>query len=296
MKALATAHWRELITEGIGEETAKNVIAAARKVLDIGFIRGDELVKLRAGRKKLTTGCTSLDDLMRGGLETESITEFYGEFGSGKSQFCHQLAVTAQLPEEEGGLAGNVLYIDTEQVFRPERCIEMASRFEYFKDNPKKVLNGIIFADAYTSSHQMLLLESADEIIKDNKVKLIVIDALMSHFRSEYIGREMLAARQQQLNKHIHKLTRLMRAFECAAAIANQVSDVPDAYHSGFDPKAIGGHILGHAVHTRLFIRKSRPPQRIVKVVASPFLPEGEAPVLITEKGIVSTDQIEDDA
>lgn len=294
VRSLATAHWRELITEGIGEDTAKKVIQAAQKVLDIGFIRGDDLVKLRAGRQKLTTGCNSLDVLMRGGLETESITEFYGAFGSGKSQFCHQLAVTCQLPPEDGGLGGNVLYIDTEQVFRPDRCIEIASRFNYFKDNPQKVLNGIIFAEAYTSAHQMLLLESADEIIKENRVKLIIIDALMSHFRSEYIGRETLAARQQQLNKHLHKLTRLLRAFNCAAAIANQVTDTPDLY-SGFEPKAIGGNVLGHAVHTRLFIRKARDNQRIIKVVASPFLPEGEAPLIITEKGLVSSDQLEDE-
>jgi len=295
VKSLATAHWRELITEGIGEETAKSVIAAAQKVLDIGFVSGAELMQLRASRVKLTTGCTALDDLMEGGIETESITEFYAAFGAGKSQMCHQLAVTVQLPVEQGGLAGKVLYIDTEQVFRPERVIEIASRFDYFKDNPKKVLDGIIFAEAYTSAHQMLLLDAADEVIKDNKVKLIIIDALMSHFRSEYIGREMLATRQQQLNKHLHKLTRLLRAFECAAVIANQVTDTPDAYSGGFDPKAIGGNVLGHAVHTRLYIRKTRPPHRIFKVVASPFLADGEAPVIINEKGIISSDQIDSD-
>ena len=293
VKSLATAHWRELITEGIGEDTAKNVIKAAQKVLDIGFVSGVELMKLRAGRVKLTTGCTALDELLDGGIETESITEFYAAFGAGKSQICHQLAVTVQLPVEQGGLAGKVLYIDTEQVFRPERVIEIAGRFDHFKDDPAKVLNGIIFAEAYTSAHQMLLLEAADEIIKENNVKLIIIDALMSHFRSEYIGREMLATRQQQLNVHLHKLTRLLRAFECAAVIANQVTDTPDGY-SSFEPKAIGGNVLGHAVHTRLYIRKVRPPGRIIKVVASPFLADGEVPVLITEKGIISADQIDE--
>ena len=294
VKSLATAHWRELITEGIAEDTAKNVIKAAQKVLDIGFVSGVELMELRAGRVKLTTGCTALDELMEGGIETESITEFYAAFGAGKSQMCHQLAVTVQLPVEQGGLGGKVLYIDTEQVFRPKRCIEIAGRFDHFKENPKKVLDGIIFAEAYTSAHQMMLLEAADEIIKDNNVKLIIIDALMSHFRSEYIGRGMLAERQQQLNKHLHKLTRLLRAFECAAVIANQVTDTPDAF-SGFDPKAIGGNVLGHAVHTRLFIRKGRPPARVIKIIASPFLADGEVPVIITEKGIISSDQLDPD-
>ena len=295
VKSLATAHWRELITEGIAEDTAKKVIKAAQKVLDIGFVSGVELMELRANRVKLTTGCTGLDELLEGGIETESITEFYAEFGAGKSQICHQLAVTVQLPVEQGGLGGKVLYIDTEQVFRPKRCIEIAARFDHFKEDPKKVLNGIIFAEAYTSAHQMILLEAADEIIKDNNVKLIVIDALMSHFRSEYIGRAMLAERQQQVSKHLHKLTRLLRAFECAAVIANQVTATPDSY-SNFEPKAIGGNIVGHTVHTRLYIRKVRPPGRIIKIVASPFLPDGEVPVIITEKGIISADQEDTDA
>lgn len=292
VKSLATAHWRELVTEGIGEDTAKNVIKAAQKVLDIGFVSGSELVKLRAGRKKLTTGCENLDVLLRGGIETESITEFYAEFGAGKTQMNHQLCVTAQLSEEDGGLDGGVLYIDTEQVFRPERVIEIAKRFPKFKDNPQKVLDRVVYAEAYTSAHQMLLLEAADEIIKDNKIKLIIIDSLMGHFRAEYIGREMLAARQQQLSIHLHKLTRLLRAFNCAAVIANQVTATPDAY-SGFDPKAIGGNIVGHTVHTRIFIRKIRNSGRIMKIIASPFLPEGEAPMVITKYGFVSNDQFD---
>jgi RecA/RadA recombinase len=63
---------------------------------------------------KLTTGSTALDELLGGGIETMSITEAFGEFRTGKTQLCHTLCVTAQLPREKGGGAGKVAYIDTE--------------------------------------------------------------------------------------------------------------------------------------------------------------------------------------
>ena len=284
VESLGTATLNELVSAGIGEEVAERVIATARRATAITFVRGDELVELRKNIRKLTTGCSSLDSLLGGGIETQSLTELYGEFGSGKSQLCHQLCVTVQLGEAQGGLNGGVLFIDTESTFRPERVQQIAPRFGV---KPQDVLKGIVYAEAYTSNHQTVLLENADQVIKENNIKLIIIDSVMSHFRSEYIGREMLANRQQQLNKHLHKLVRLGRAFNTAIVITNQVMASPDAFFS----KAVapvGGHILGHMSHNRIFIRKGRNNMRIAKLTASPSLPEGEAPMRITERGIES--------
>lgn len=289
VQSIATASSIELMDAGVGEGTAKKLIEAARKSLEIKFIPADELAKIYAERRKITTGCTSLDRLLEGGIETHSITEFYGEFGAGKSQICQQLAVTVQLPEEKGGLDGACLYIDTEQVFRTERVIQMA---EYIGLDPKKALKNIIYASAYTSEHQTFLLEHCDEVINEQGVRLIIIDSLTAHFRSEYPGRELLAPRQQKLNVHLHKLKRLCMAFNAAAVVTNQVSSTPDSYSGPQSPSAIGGHILGHAAHTRTFLRKGRNNLRIAKIVASPFLPEGEAPFRITDRGIESDEDI----
>ena len=104
VESLGTATLRELVSAGIGQEMAERVIASARDATAITFVRGDELVELRKNVRKLTTGCNSLDTLLGGGVETQSLTELYGEFGSGKSQLCHQLCVTVQLAEAQGGL------------------------------------------------------------------------------------------------------------------------------------------------------------------------------------------------
>lgn len=286
VQALATAPIGELVEKGLGIEFAEKVVAAARKVLAIEFITAEQFMEMREGMQKITTGCRSLDGILNGGFETQSITEFYGEFGSGKSQLCQQAAVTVQLPEERGGLDSCCLYVDTEHVFRPERIIQIA---KYLDLDPRSVLKRIIYAEAYTSQHQQILLESCDDTIQNHDIRLIIVDSLTGHFRSEYIGRETLPARQQMLNRFMHKLIRLARAFNAAALVTNQVHDVPTAYVH--EVKPIGGHIVGHIAHTRIFLRKGRHNLRIAKIVASPFLPEGEAPIKITENGIVDSEE-----
>ncbi|RJS70079.1 DNA repair and recombination protein RadA [Candidatus Bathyarchaeota archaeon] len=283
IESLAMATARELEPAGIGEKKATSIISAARSSMGVSFIRADELLKMRQNVLRLTTGSKALDKLLDGGLETQTITEFYGEYGSGKSQLCHQLCVNVQLPPERGGLNGAALYIDTENTFRTERIVQMARHLGL---DPEHVVKNIIYAEAYTSDHQMFLLENADEVIKENNVKLIIIDSLTSHFRSEYIGREMLASRQQKLNKHMHRLIRLARAFNTVAVVTNQVMAKPDAFF-GDAVHPIGGHIVAHTSHTRIYLRKaSRGRVRIARLVSSPYLPEGEEIFKITENGI----------
>jgi DNA repair protein RadA len=283
VESIATAAIKELEPAGISEKKAMDIIRAARSTLSLTFMRADELMKIRQSVKRLTTGSKAIDEVLAGGLETQTITEFYGEYGSGKSQLCHQMCVNVQLPTERGGLNGAALYIDTENTFRTERIIQMA---QHMGLNPEEVIKKIVFAEAYTSDHQMFLLENADKIIKDNNIRLIVIDSLTAHFRSEYLGREMLAERQQKLNKHMHRLIRLARAFNAVAVVTNQVMAKPDVFF-GDAVHPVGGHIVAHTSHTRIYLRKSsRGPLRIARLVSSPYLPEGERVFKITENGV----------
>lgn len=283
IESLATATARELEPAGIGERKALDVIRLARGTISLSFVRADELLKQRQSILRLTTGSKILDDLVGGGLETQSITEFYGEYGSGKSQVCHQLCVNIQLPPERGGLGAAALYIDTENTFHTERIVSMAQSLGLEIED---VVKNIIVAEAFTSDHQIFLLENADKIIKDNNIRIIIVDSLTAHFRSEYVGRETLAMRQQKLNKHMHKLIRLSRAFNTIAVVTNQVMSKPDVFF-GDAVHPIGGHIVAHTSHTRLYLRKSaRGPVRIARLVSSPYLPNGEAIFKITENGV----------
>lgn len=284
VEALATATINELVDAGIGEKQAAKVIIHARDSIALSFIRADELIKMRENVLRLTTGSRAVDELLGGGLESQTITEFYGEFGAAKSIMCHQLAVNVQLPVEQGGLGGGALYVDTESTFRPEWIIRMAQGLGL---DPTEAAKKIIYSEAYNSDHQMLILDKADEIIKQNNIHLIIVDSLTAHFRSEYLGREMLAERQQKLNSHMHRLVRLARAFNAAAVVTNQVMARPDAFF-GAQVDAVGGHVVAHTSHTRIFLRKAggTSPVRICRLVSSPYIAEGERIFKITEEGI----------
>ncbi len=267
----------------IGEGIAQKIINAARKLADVGgFETGLEVAERRKTVNKIGTGSKAFDELMGGGIETQSITEFYGEFGSCKTQFAMQLAVNVQRKEAEGGLDGHALYIDTENTFRPERITQMAKAMGM---DPDEALKKIHVARAFNSNHQMLLAERAQEICRQFPVKLIVVDSLTAHFRAEFIGRGMLADRQGKLNRHMHDLQRLAGINNAACVVTNQVSAKPDAFF-GDPTRPIGGHIVGHTSTFRIYLRKSKGGKRICRLVDSPHLPEGEAIVNVTEDGI----------
>ncbi len=267
---------------GIGEGVAQKIIQAARSKLNIDVMSAYDYYQQRKMVQRITTGSKALDELLGGGVETQSITEIYGPYGSGKTQFAHQMAVTVQLPEDKGGLGRAALFIDTEGTFRPERIIQIAERFGL---DPEKALKNILYARAFTSDHQMIVTERAEPYIKEKNIGLIIVDSLISHFRGEYVGRETLAERQQKLNKYLHKLLKLALGYNLAVIVTNQVVADPSAFFG--DPnRPAGGHVLGHGVTARLYIKRGKKDRRVVKLVKSPYLPEGTVEVVITEGGI----------
>jgi DNA repair protein RadA len=290
IESLATATVKELVPVGISEKQAAKIITQARDSISISFIPANELIKMRENVLRLSTGSKTIDELVGGGLESMTITEFYGQYGVGKSILCHQLCVNVQKPVDQGGLNGGALYIDTEQTFRPEWIVRMS---KHLGMEPESVAKNIIYSEAYNSDHQILLLEKADQIIKQNNIRLIIVDSLTAHFRSEYLGREMLAERQQKINKHMHRLSRLARAFNAVAVVTNQVMSRPDAFFA-MAVEAVGGHIVAHTSHTRIFVRRTASgPVRIARLVSSPYLPEGERLFKVTENGIEDVDEEE---
>jgi len=281
---IAVASPGELVEAAdVGEGVAAKIIQAAREKADVGgFETGDSLLEKLKERRHLTTGSKSFDELIGGGFETQAITELFGAFGSGKTQVAHQLCVNVQMPEEEGGLEGEAVFIDTENTFRPERIVQMA---EGIGTDPKEVLKISHVANAFNSNHQMMLVEKAMEIAKERNVRLLVVDSLTGHFRAEYVGRGTLADRQQKLNRHMHELLRFSRLQNAVICVTNQVAARPDVFF-GDPTQPIGGHIVGHTAMFRIYLRRSKGGKRIARLIDSPHLPEGEAIFIVKEEGI----------
>jgi DNA repair protein RadA len=268
----------------LSEQTAKKIIAIARANLQMGFESGDELLRRRERCIKIGTGSKEFDKLLGGGIETGAITECYGQYGSGKSQLAHTLAVRCQLPIEEGGAAGIAVFIDTEGTFRPERIVQIANHVGLDKD---VALKNIRVARAFNSDHQALLSEKVEDLIKNEglPVRLLIVDSLTAHFRAEYVGRGTLADRQQKLNKHMHTLAKLANVYNIAIYVTNQVMMKPDTFF-GDPTEAIGGHIVGHNSTYRVYMRRGKKGTRVAKMIDSPNLAETEAVYVLDEGGI----------
>jgi DNA repair protein RadA len=280
--AFASAH--ELAVVLGSEERAIAIIRAAQKLVNRGeeFITARALFERRKNLEYISTGVRSLDDLLEGGVEVGSITELIGEFGAGKTQICHQLAVMVQLPKERGGLGARALYVDTEGTFRPERVVQIARARQL---DPEKTLENIIYARAYNSDHQMLLVDEAKKYIESQNIRLIVVDSLINHFRAEYPGRENLASRQQKLNRHISQLHRLASLYNLAIVVTNQVMSSPDIFF-GNPMKPAGGNIMAHGCTYRIWLRKAKEGKRIARIIDSPKHAEKEVAFAITEDGV----------
>ncbi len=281
MLAVAVASPGQLVdSTGVSEAVARKMINAARDSMNMGFETGADVMRKRSHVIKISCGCSSFDTLLGGGFETGAIVECFGEFGSGKTQIGHVLAV--QLLKEYPD--ASVVYIDTENTFRPERIEQLARAAEL---DVEDTLSKIIVARAYNSDHQMLLAEKVDGLIKEKgkDVKLLVVDSLTAHFRAEFIGRGTLAERQQKLNRHMHTLGRLSSSHNMCVFVTNQVMSKPDQFF-GDPTAAIGGHVVAHASTFRIYLRKGKKGTRVAKLIDAPNLPDGECVFEVVEGGL----------
>lgn len=307
------------LIKGISEQKVEKLQEAAFKMTQMGFTTATEVHQQRQDICFLTTGAKELDGLLGGGMETGSITEIFGEFRTGKTQLCHTLCVTSQLPLEQGGCEGKAMYIDTEGTFRPQRLLEIAEKYGL---DGQDVLDNVSaqrarstqrtaqpserrasahtsptptprppprpqvsYARAYNSEHQLQLLVQASCMMSEGRYGLLIVDSCTGLYRTDYSGRGELSARQMHLAKFLRALSRLASQYGIACVITNQVVAQVDG-GIGDAKKPIGGNIIAHASTTRLYLRKGRGENRICKVYDSPCLPEGEATFSIQGSGI----------
>jgi DNA repair protein RadA len=269
------------------KETITELVLKAKKALaDSGalikeFSTADQVLERRKSLVRYTTGSKSLDDFLKGGIESQAITELTGEFGSGKSQICHTLCVTAVT--NNSNQINSIIFIDTENTFRPERIHQIA---EARGLDPEEIMRKIFVCKMVNSAQLEVLIRNLGKYIEEYKAKLIIVDSIISLHRAEYTGRETLAERQQRLNVMLHKLIRLSEIYNVAVVLTNQVQVSPDSSFGGSDSlKAAGGNIMGHACTYRIFLRKVGR-DRLAIMVDSPHHAYSQVRFTISEKGV----------
>ena len=273
-----------VIIKGLSEMKVDKIIKVVEDMLKYQIQPSTIALEERKKLVRITSGSKELDNLLGGGFESNSITELFGEFRTGKTQICHTLCITCQLPKNEGGGEGKAIYIDTEGTFRPEKLALIAERFGL---DPKEAIENVFYARAYNSDHQMRLLLQVCALMCEQKFSLLIVDSATALYRTDYNGRGELSNRQMSLAKFLRNLQKIADEHKVVVVITNQVVATVDGNgFGGNDKKPIGGHIMAHACQTRLYLKKGLKQNRICKIYDSPSLPEAEASYSITERGI----------
>lgn len=247
--------------------------------------------------RSLMFNVTSLDDLLRG-IDTGSVTEFYGQSGSGKTQLCLQLALNCQLTHELGGLDGKVIYISTDKAFPIKRLAQMKSALNSIlkETDDLKLLDGIFVYEFNTAQCFKSFVENELSYnISTQSVKLIIIDSIAGIYRTE----KNYLERSEQLSEIFKKLYKLTEKHDVAIVVTNHVTANPDDLFISEVPAL--GNRWSSLVSTRIHVTKMNEtfqfnadgqsqPQRIRKMTVdfSPRLPVSSAEFLVTANGIES--------
>jgi len=271
---------------GVAKPTCDSWVFQSQKLLeDNGLIRRsdmstNELWAYQKAYPVISTKCDEVDNLISGGVRPEATYEVYGEFGAGKTQFCNSLTV------ETIHDGNNVIWIDCEDTFKPNRIAEMLKAREYAEDDEEvgEYLNQITYLYCPNTEQLMGTINGLSKILDAKKPKLVVLDGAIGQFREEYLGRGTLAERQMQIARLMSHIKNISFYFRCAVVFTNQVQSDPSMMFG--DPiKPIGGNVVAHASTYRLYFKKSGK-KRLARMIDSPEHAMADAEYILDAKGM----------
>jgi DNA repair protein RadB len=219
---------------------------------------------------RMPTGIPSIDRLLGGGLETDCVTEIYGEGGSGKTLFCLDLAVRVA---REGRW---VVYVDTEGV-SVDRLRSIAG------DDLERILKRFLLSTPHDLEEQGRAVAAACAITREGKrpVGLLAVDSATFFYRLSLSGSDEDEARQA-LSLELADLVVTSLSSQVPVLLTNQVWRSLKA--GTLEP--LGGSFLNHAAKTILRFDRLPGARRRAVLVKHRSLPEGSAEFRITATGL----------
>ncbi|KAH9519590.1 DNA repair protein xrcc3 [Bulinus truncatus] len=169
---------------------------------------------------KLSTACSKIDSVLRGGVLSGTLTEVTGESGCGKTQLCLQLCISVQLNKEQ---SGGAVFICTESVFPSKRLQQMIKYFEKFL--PGQNLGDKIFVEhvADFETLEFCVKKKLPTLLNRGLVKLIIIDSVTALFRCHYDLTQTIS-RAKHLTDFASLLRSLAHQYSIVIICVNQVS------------------------------------------------------------------------
>jgi len=215
--------------------------------------------------KRLCINCKPLDDLLDGGIESKSITEVYGEAGSGKTNLCLQLS------RECANTGKKVAYIDCEGVSL-ERLNQIVK-----DSNQKDILSKILFFQPTSLQDQEEIIR---KVIKIHDIELIILDTFNLFYRLILEDDEKPSFRS--LNRQITDLQLTSIKKDIYVMITGQVYSVENN-----DVKPFAGKGIEHIAKTIIKLEKIGIGKRQATLIKHRSIPEGKKAIFtITSTGL----------
>ena len=240
---------------------AQNVMKQEQIIIETG----EDVKKFRdTVVKRISTGSKQLDRALGGGVQTDALSLFAGEFGTGKTQIANQLMVNCVLD-----LKRKTIFLETEpSTFSPDRLLEMSIKG---RNQPISLAEDIyaIRSDYLTSCNKIYnayrMIENDLIMERGIDIGLIVVDSFTGPFRTEFLGRETLTDRGKEMARHIGYLQELSSKYNLAVVITGQVGGIPEPYgqgkakrRTGIEHNIYGGDMFLHACTVQVSLAQTK--------------------------------------
>lgn len=219
--------------------------------------------------ERLSSGSEVFDELLGGGIETNTLTNIYGPPGCGKTTFCLQTSVSCV----ENGK--KVIFMDTEGGFSRERLSQISN-------TEKDVMENIILIEPDDFEKQMENVQRFENICEKKDIGLIVLDSLVTLYRLE-LNSDSVKETNRVLANQLSLLSSLSRKYKIPVLITNQIYS--DLENGGVE--LVSRDIAKYQSKCLIELKKFEKGKRLAILRKHRSLPEGkEAQIVLTEDGI----------
>ena len=206
--------------------------------------------------QNIQTGCKTLDNILGGGIPSESLSIIYGEAETGKTTLAMQCAVDCARQSHK------TLFVDCDGTFSAQRLYQIASNF-------KEIAGLIILMKPNNFREQTLVIDNLTDYITKN-FGLIVIDTVTSLYRARISeSPEKTFDINRELNGQMALLAQIAKTQKIAILITSQVRSVFNEVYVGVEPVAT--RVLKFWADTIIAMKPTENP-RIIKVVVEKSL------------------------
>ncbi|MFX0047640.1 MAG: ATPase domain-containing protein [Candidatus Hermodarchaeota archaeon] len=236
-----------------------------------------EIEKIDLDKNQISTNSKNFNNVIGGGFQSRKAYVVFGANKTGKTQLCHQLSVLAFRKSQK------LIYLDTENTFRPERIRELAGTNNL---DGEKVLKNILVSKIMSNTAFLLQLNEVEEIIEKNNYKMLIVDSINNYYRFERGEKEISFFKAKTtFLKILEKINELTRKYNLITILTAQVAP-------NFDENAlikeipVGMQYLNHFFSEFLYLSYKEKDMSYIHLLNSHLLPEKKILYKITKNGL----------